>query len=230
MATEDLSDRPWLLVPGTLCTADVFDGFLDALGVPGTKRRYLELSFPSVEDYNADFNDVTEDTVVCGFSLGAIVAAHTADRMRPHSLILFGLNPFADDPDKAAARHALADDVKAVGGAAALKSRNPDVYGTTPDQTRAQIYSMADETAHMIEAQTQLALTRPGALPALSKARMSVLTLTGTRDTSAPAAQGRAAADAAPLSRFHALDGLGHFALLEDPAACAAAISSVEEV
>lgn len=225
MATRALFDRPWLLLPGTLCTRAVFDGVLDAMGVTVANRRYIDASRPCVEAYHADFDSVTKETIVCGFSLGAIIAAHFADRMAPHSLIVFGLNPFADDPGKAAGRQSLAHDVKTMGGAAALTARTPDVFGATPDQTRARIYAMADETAHLIDAQTQLALSRPGALSALAKAQSPVLSLTGSQDTSAPMAQGQAAADAAPMGQFHSLAGLGHFALLEDPGLCAAAIT-----
>jgi pimeloyl-ACP methyl ester carboxylesterase len=57
---------------------------------------------------------------------------------------------------------------------------------------------------------------------------MPVYALTGSRDKSAPVAQGRAAADAAPMGRFHALDNLGHFALIEDPQACADAIVQLD--
>lgn len=229
MATRHLSERPWLLLPGTLCTGAVFDGLLDALDVPETNRRYVDLSRPSVADYTADFDKVTEDTVVCGFSLGAIVAAHAADRLAAHSMILFGLNPFADDPCKATGRLELARDVKTLGGSAALKSRKPEVHGPSSEQSRKKIYDMADETAHLIAPQTQLALTRPGALATLAKAQVPVLALTGTRDCSAPVAQGRAAADAAPMGLFHPLEGLGHFALLENPAACATAILQAHE-
>jgi len=217
------------LLPGTLCTGAVFDGFLDALGVPSENRQYVELSRPCVDDYRPVFEAVTNETVVCGFSLGAIVAAHAADVMTPHRLILFGLNPFADDPGRAEARRMLANDVTTQGGGAALRSRKPDIFGAEPDQTHQQICKMAAKTAHLIDAQTQLALTRPGALAALAGAQMPVLSVTGTCDTSAPVAQGQAAADAAPLGSFYALDGLGHFALLENPQTCAAIVAQADQ-
>ena len=137
--------------------------------------------------------------------------------------------PYADDPAKAQSRRDLAADVKANGGAAALQMRAPEVHGQTPDKTREQIYAMADACASHIDAQTQLALTRSGALPALEKARMPVLSLTGSQDKSAPSAQGLAAAQAAPHGQFHCLEGLGHFALAEDPNTCAAALIQMME-
>lgn len=224
MATNDLSNRPWLLLPGTLCTTAVFDGFLAALGVGGRTRSHVTLDRPKLADYQSDFDRLHADTIICGFSLGAIVAAHFADQITANRMILFGINPYPDDPAKAPARHALAQDVKQRGGAAALETRLSDVSGPNPAATRALICQMAEHTSPHIAAQTQLALTRPGALPALAQAQMPVLAATGTQDHAAPPAQARAAAEAAPSGQFAALDGLGHFALLEDPKACAKAV------
>jgi pimeloyl-ACP methyl ester carboxylesterase len=224
MGTKGLVDSPWLLLPGTLCTTAVFDEMLDILGVPHSRRLHVPLDRPSIEDYRAPLAAVTTKTIVCGFSLGAIVAAHHAGKMTARSLILFGLNPYADVPAKVQSRHDLADDVKAHGGAAALRKRTLDVHGLMPEKTREKIYAMADASENQIEAQTQLALTRSGALPVLAKTHLPVLSLTGSQDTSAPAAQGMAAAQAAPNGHFRLLDGLGHFALLEDPETCAATL------
>lgn len=229
MATKGLADRPWVLLPGTLCTGAVFDPFLDGVGVAKVNRRYVELDRPDVEGYRDVFEEITPDTVVCGFSLGAIVAAHNADQMMPHALMLFGLNPFADDPDKAQWRHALSNDVQRLGGAAALSARNLDVFGATPDTTRDMVFAMAEQSTHSIVAQTELALTRPGALPALAGCTAPVFCLTGSRDFAAPSAQGRVAAKHAPNGRFHELNELGHFALMEDPDACAEVVCMIYE-
>lgn len=229
MATDDLTGRPWLLLPGTLCTSMVFDGVLEALGVGPDQCQTLLPDCPDISDYHDICARSGPDTVVCGFSLGAILAAHWADRLTAHRLVLFDLNPFADDPSKAKGRHDLAHDVATLGGAEAMASRLPPLSGATPDLARATILEMADHTAHLIDAQTQLALSRPGALKALSQARMPVLSLTGSEDTAAPPAQGRAAADAAPNGQFSPLAGLGHFALLEDPKACAVALTRMND-
>lgn len=229
MGTDDLSNRPWLLLPGTLCTQAVFDGFLDVLKVNPEQRQDVQMEWPSVEDYRDTFENLPEGAVVCGFSLGALVAAHHADRMRAHSLILFGVNPFPDDPVKEQPRRELARDVQALGGAVALRSRPLAVYGQTPKTTADLIYKMADISGNMIVEQTELAISRPGAFQALANATMPVLSLTGSLDQNAPYTQGQAAAQAAPDGRFDSLEGLGHFALLEDPIACAAAVAQLME-
>jgi pimeloyl-ACP methyl ester carboxylesterase len=229
MAIEDLLNRDWILLPGTLCTGDVFSGLLDELGVATKRRHAITLCHPTIEAYEDALTSHAKGAVFCGFSLGAIVAAHYADRLAAHSIILFGLNPLADDPAKAAGRLDLQRDVMAMGGACALMQRLPVLFGRNPDQTRAAILAMADATAPDSAAQTNLALTRPGAIAALSRALSPVLVLTGSEDQMAPAAQGQAAADAAPQGRFRSLARLGHYALLEDPIACAKAVIEMED-
>ena len=41
---------------------------------------------------------------------------------------------------------------------------------------------------------------------------------------------GKAVADAAPLDAFEEIEGLDHYALLEDPQSCAAATCAAEKV
>lgn len=225
MAIDDLTGRDWVLLPGTLCSGAIFGPFLDALGVAPARRHVIPLTRPSIEDYLPDLRGVTEGAVVCGFSLGAIVAAHLADRLPAAGMILFGLNPHADDPAKAPGRTALAADVAGQGGRAALATRLPPLGGADPEATRASLLEMAEACGADIDAQTALALTRPGALPALSRATMPVLTLTGSEDGQAPVDLARAAAQAASNGTFCALPGLGHYALAEDPVACARAVT-----
>lgn len=227
MDIDPADGRPWVLLPGTLCTGAVFDGFLDALGVPRQSRIVIDLQHPGVEDYADALAGVTPETIVCGFSLGAIVTAHLADRLAVSQILLFGVNPRADDPAKRDGRLDLARDVAKRGGALALRDRLPPMAGPNPEAALAQVLSMADETASLINAQTVLALSRPGALAALSGASCPVTMLTGTDDNQAPLHLAQEAASAAPQGRVVPLAGLGHYALMEDPAACARALSDV---
>jgi pimeloyl-ACP methyl ester carboxylesterase len=187
------------------------------------------LCHSTVAAYDRLLTSGTEDAVICGFSLGGIVAAHHADRLLAARIILFGLNPFPDDPSKTQGRLDLARDVMEKGAAAALRTRLPPLLGPDPDSARAAILAMAEVSAPDIEAQTNLALTRPGAMGALSQAHAPVLVLTGSKDQMAPTAQGQAAADAAPKGQFGLLAGLGHYALMEDPVACAQAVVAMED-
>ncbi len=221
MDIDALRDRLWVLLPGTLCTGAVFDGFLDAVGVPRASRRVIALRHPRIGDYTEALMAATPpDAVICGFSLGAIVAAHHADRLAAGTFLLFGLNPHADDPSKAEGRHALCRAVRISGAATALSTRLPAFNGPRADIAHATVLRMAGEAAGDIAAQTDLALHRPGALPALAGAHADVRFLTGSLDEQAPFARAQTAASVTPRGRAVRLDGLGHFALLEDPRAC----------
>lgn len=230
MGTDDLHLRPWLLLPGTLCTGAVFDRFLDALGVPVKLRQPVSLNHPTVEGYGGLLAGLSKETVVCGFSLGALVAAHHAHRMRASRMILFALNPFADQADRAGGRHALAREVAEKGGAVALAPRLPTLHGANPGAVRTAILAMADASAKDIDAHTRLALGRPGAMNALARAKPRLSILTGTEDHLSPVAMGQAAAQVAPHGCFHALPQLGHYALLENPEACAMAVHGMQEI
>ncbi len=226
MGIDPADGRPWILVPGTLCTGKVFGGLLDALGVPLAARHVVDLCHPCVDDYLADLNRRSDPrAIVCGFSLGAIVAAHLADRVKAAEYLLFGLNPHADDPAKREGRLDLARDVARTGGAAALAARLGPLAGPDPAGARRLILAMAEDSANRILAQTHLALGRPGALGALSRAGSPVTLLTGDLDTHAPVPLAQAAAQATPQGRLVLLPGLGHYALVEDPVACAAAVA-----
>jgi pimeloyl-ACP methyl ester carboxylesterase len=227
MGIERDDGRPWVLLPGTLCTGAVFDPFLDALGVPLASRHVIELDRPQIEDYLAPIKAIAHGgAVICGFSLGAIVAAHLVDRISAAECLFFGLNPRADDPAKRQDRLDLAAEVGREGGAVALARRLAPLAGPDPDAGRARILAMAEAATVHIHAQTRLALERPGAWGALERATMPVNMLTGTLDAQAPEALARDAAAAAPCGKLIRLDGLGHYALVEDPLACADAVRS----
>jgi len=227
--TKTLKTSRWILLPGTLCNASVFNPLLDALQVPQEQRIELLLTKPAVEDYQSYFeHDINSGDVICGFSLGAIVAAHHAHIINNASaLILFGINPHQDNPCKTDGRIALQNDVHSQGARAALQSRMPALNGPTPDKALAQILIMAEQTAEHIDAHTALALTRPGAFDSLRACKAPVYALTGDRDQQAPSEYASAAANTAPHGHCKLLEGLGHYAMIEDPATCAAAVESM---
>ena len=228
MGIEAFVERPWILLPGTLCTTDVFSGFLDALGVAMTLRTPITIAHPKIDDYE-DVLAVTmrPGAVVCGFSLGAIVAAHYADKLDASVLLLFGLNPRPDDPSKRSGRLELEQDVISLGAARALDKHMPQLFGPAPDNVRTTILDMSVRCEPFISAQTQLALSRPGALTALRRARCPVLVISGSEDNASPIDLAREAATNTPEGRVVRLPGLGHYALIEDPQTCSTAIAQI---
>lgn len=222
MAIDLAGGRPWVLVPGTLCTGAVFDPFLDALRVPRAARRVVDLDNDRIEDHLPVLRrELEPGAVLCGFSLGAIVVAHLADRLPASGMLHFGLNPRADSPEKREGRLELLRDVRNLGGEAALAARLGPLRGPDPEAAHELILAMAGEATEQIGAHTELALTRPGALPALSRTNVPMLFLTGTEDSQAPITLAEEAAAAAPQGKVQPLSGLGHYALVEDPETCA---------
>lgn len=218
----------WLLVPGTLCTPAIFEPLLKALEVPTENRDALTLDQPSIAAYRERLPArAAPGSIVCGFSLGAIVTAHCADLLaHVHAIVLFGINPYADAPERRAGRLSMRDQVAAKGARGFVEANPPPLFAGDVATARAAIAAMAAETETHLPAQTELALSRPSALPALNQCVTPVIILAGTNDTMTPLAQAAVAAEAAPYSQTIALDGLGHYALLEDPGACAKALRS----
>ncbi|MEO0496352.1 MAG: alpha/beta hydrolase [Pseudomonadota bacterium] len=223
--------RRWWLIPGTLCDASVFAPFLDALGVPLHSRNLIMLDRPAVGDYRDQLQDAVKGhDIVCGFSLGAIMVAHHADILpRGATLILFSATPMPDDPSKAEGRAHMRELVLQIGGAAAMRQLSPALFAANPAAILDTIATMAERTAPNIEPQTQLALSRPGALAALHASKAQVIALSGGRDTQTPAELAARIADAAPNGTAVTLDGLGHYALLEGSELCAEAVRGAME-
>lgn len=211
MDIHALHDRRWILLPGTLWTGAVFDGFLDALAVPRASRHVAALRHLRIKAYTEALMALTE--------VGAIVTADHADRLEADMILLFGLNPYDVDPSNADDRHALARAVLTTGSAAAPSLRLPPFRGPHPNVARAAILRMADESADDIAAQTDRALHRPGAFDILARASGHVVFLTGNLDEQAPFRPVRMAAAMTPHGRAVRLDGLGHYALPEEPRA-----------
>ncbi|HEY8593822.1 MAG TPA: alpha/beta hydrolase [Devosiaceae bacterium] len=228
MAIEALRDRRWILLPGTLCTGAVFEDFLDIAGVGEAQRDVIDMRHANVADYAEELAKVMRPgAVVCGFSLGAMVAAHHADWLDAALLLLFGVNPFPDDPKKLEGRRDLERAVHLDGGDKALRPLLPVFNNPHPELVEGRILDMAKQAAPMISAQTELAIGRPGALSILARTTCPTIVLTGDRDEQTPFALGEQAARAAPSGRAVPLAGLGHYALMEDPQACFAALSKV---
>ncbi|MFD0915216.1 alpha/beta fold hydrolase [Pseudahrensia aquimaris] len=221
----------WHLLPGTLCTAEVFSGFLDHLRVPVACRIPWEISQPSVDDYRQKFiQEIRSGDVVCGFSLGAIVAAHHADTLPADCpLILFGINPLPDAPTRKPDRESLRNDVTQYGGRAALANRLRDGKNAMSDDVIERILVMAEQSENLIDAQTQLALTRPGAMDALSQSQAHIIAISGRMDQQADPTHAVKIANSVLRGQFAVLPDVGHYMLLENAQVCANAVASAFE-
>jgi pimeloyl-ACP methyl ester carboxylesterase len=216
----------WILLPGTLCTGDVFAPLMQALRITAARQIVLALDAPDVLTYRARLVEtLCHRDVVCGFSLGAIAAAHAADVLeQAAALVLIGLNPRADAAEKRPGREGLRAATHAGELADTFASAASALFAQPTPALLDQVITMARGEAGNIDAQTTLAITRPSAFPALQKCTVPVVFVTGAKDRQTPPDLAHEAAQAAPGSALRLVPGLGHFCLLEDPAAVAMAI------
>ncbi|MEM1377099.1 MAG: alpha/beta hydrolase [Pseudomonadota bacterium] len=225
-AAGNAGQSNWVLLPGTLCTPDVFDPLLNNLGIGAQRRKFIELNRPDVADYRSDLTStITHGDVVCGFSLGAIVAVHNLDVLqRASAVILLACNPYADPPENRANRESIRDRV--IGGHAAdwVHEKAHTMMANVDMALVSTVISMAEETSHIIGAQTDLAAGRPGAVDEILSSSVPLFFVTGTEDQMTPAERIRDVTEKSRNAVLTEVAGLGHYALIENPAAVADAI------
>jgi pimeloyl-ACP methyl ester carboxylesterase len=216
----------WVLIPGTLCTSHVFNPLLEELAVERDACQFITPDAPDVRDYDARLREaVTGGEIVCGFSLGALILAHNLGALKAaKAVVLLASNPFPDPPGNSANRELVRDRVLA-GGAWDWVSENWAAMSATENEDLcALVASMAAETAHLIPAQTELAISRPGAEDQLAGTDLPLVFVTGSEDRLTPVDPIRKIVQNAGSAHLSVLDGLGHFALIEAPDRVAAAI------
>ena len=219
-------DGKWVLVPGTLCTGRVFDPILTQLRVNPGDCRVVSVDMPDVRDYEDRLRTtVSAGDIVCGFSLGALVLAHNLDALGAAcAVVLLASNPFPDPPGKRTNRETVRDRVMQGDAQGWIVDNWALMSSSRRTDLREFVASMAVETAHLIEAQTELALSRPGAEDQLANTDLPLVFVTGAEDRLTPAEPLQGIVAENPSAHLSVLNGLGHFALIEAPDRVAAAI------
>lgn len=228
MTTAISRSGHWVLVPGTLCTPDVFSPMLAQLKVPVEKRRYVAADAPFVGDYDAPLRAAVQDgDIVCGFSLGSLILAHNLDAIsKAKAVVLLSVNPLPDREGNRANREAMRDQVLA-GGARDWILDNWEAMSTDRGKDiKTFVADMAVRTTDLISAQTELAASRPGAEHALRHTNLPAVYVTGSEDKLTPPIQVESIASDNAFAAVSILEGLGHFALLEAPDRVAQAVAT----
>lgn len=224
--TPSIEQGKWVLLPGTLCTPAVFDPVLSALGVPDENRHPIDMDAPDVEKYAPRLRAaVTGGKMVCAFSLGSMVAAHNLNALSAaRAIVLLACNPLPDLPGNRANREAIRARVLQDGPRGWVEENWPAMSTSRGAEPRETVIRMAEETRALIPAQTELAASRPGAAMPLGETDLPLIFITGEADRLTPVEHIRPIVDSAPNAHLYILNGLGHFALLEDPGPVARAI------
>ncbi len=218
---------PILFLPGTLCDARVFDALSSQIAA--NRALYADLTADLSVDEAATriLASLPECFIAVGFSLGAIVALELAARApeRVTAMVLIAGNarnvPETDHPARRTAVLGV-EPGALVGQNLWSRSVHPANLGRrdVQDLVVAMARSCPPGTA---ERQTEIALSRSDSRSRLASLTMPVLILSGSNDMIAPEAFQLEMAQSLPDSDWTRVPDAGHFLLLEQPVACAAA-------
>jgi pimeloyl-ACP methyl ester carboxylesterase len=170
---------------------------------------------------------------IVGFSMGGYVALNLLRRSpgRLDAVALMDTLATADDETQRGTRLKMAEGVGEWGAARVAELMRPKLFGPvasqqTIDETVAVI-SASDPRA--IAAAQRAMAVRPDSTPLLPSIAIPTLVVVGADDAISPVGKMQAIADLIPRARFEVIQGAGHMAPLERPAAVNAALRSFLE-
>lgn len=163
--------------------------------------------------------------VVAGVSMGGYVAFAMLRRnaARVRALVLANTRMDADPPEGTAKRQAMLD-VIAREGSAGVARDMPPLLGASTMRERPELVarvraSVGEAPAEGMAAAVRAMMRRPGSEPALAAFGGPVLIVSGSEDTLTPPPLQHAMRAAAPAAVHEVIEGAGHLASLEAPAA-----------
>jgi len=170
--------------------------------------------------------DVNEPVVYCGLSMGGYIALQFwrrhADRLR--ALILCDSRAAADTQEAKEGRLAMAESVLCDGSRIAADAMLPKLFAEATRDQRPQLVDNIRQviltTSPRTIAAAQLGMAeRPDMTGELAAIDVPTLLVCGQFDAISPPDEMRTIAEAMPQSRFCQIDGAGHMAPMEAPAA-----------
>jgi len=224
------SSPPALLVPGTLCDDRLFAPMLAHLDLDATIAPPIAHATVG-EAGEAVLALAPPRFIAIGFSLGGFVCLDLLCRApeRITALVLISGNAQAIQPETAAARRDEVEFARDVGWAALIGQLWPRYVGQAfraKTALEAKLVAMAEAVGlERFAMQAELAISRPDRSAALRTSTVPYLVVSGFEDAMTPRERYRATANV-PRGHWTELEGVGHFAPLEAPAACASAITN----
>jgi pimeloyl-ACP methyl ester carboxylesterase len=221
----------WILLHGLLCDADTWSDFIGPLSRTG---HVLAARLSGIGSLPGAAQAVLEQAagplVVVGHSMGGRVALEMARQApeRVRGLVLMNTGYRGLGEGEIAKRQAIADAARA-GGIAAIADDWLD--GMIAPDTRGDAALMARMRAMVLRStvdsftgQIQALVERPDAADLLPRIACPALLMSGTHDRWSPLSRHEDMARRIPGAELGAIEGAGHMAPFEAPAACVARI------
>ncbi len=219
-SVETMNPLPVVFIPALLCDDALYQDAIARLG-DAIDPHILLSPKPTLDESAADILlRAPEKFALVGTSYGGNLALRVALSApeRVLRLVLSGCDPNAPEPggpDLAAGMKATPDAVIDMLAGLVVKPKHTDAKAVFCEMA-ARVGSDAGATQFRATASRREVTSRLGTLS------MPALVVWGEEDALAPAAGGKALADALPNAEFHAISDCGHLPSLEKPAEYAA--------
>jgi pimeloyl-ACP methyl ester carboxylesterase len=220
-----------VLVPGLVCTAELFAAQLPALWTRGPVTVASTLGGDSMAAIAADIlAQAPPRFALAGLSMGGYVAFEIL-RMAPERverLALLDTSPRPDAPEQSERRRGLMARLDVEAFEAVIE---PVLRGL-PAPARREDETLFQTNLRMAQAvgpdgfrrQTRAIIGRADSRPDLAGISIPTLVLVGDQDAVTPPEIAREMADAIPRARLSVIPDSGHVSTLEQPAAVSAAL------
>jgi len=223
-----------VLVPGLLCTADLFRDQIAALSGRADIHIADTMGMGTVQQMAEKvLQEIEGPFVAVGLSMGGYVALALAETA-PHRVSALGLlstNAGADTAAKKQQRRdliALSKMGKFKGVTPRLLPRLLSQTGQADDQLVARVMAMAEQVGQAnFTSQQEAIMGRPDRRGDLPRLAMPTLVLCGNEDILTPPEQSLEMAGLLADCDLRLLDGVGHLSSMEAPEAVSAAIVSL---
>lgn len=213
-----------LLIPGLLCTGDLFSPQTYALSQRVRAQISDHTTAASMPAIAASILATAPARfALCGLSMGGYIAFEILRQapQRVTRLALLDTSAKPDTPERSAARRQLVARAEAEGISAVSESLFPQWVHqrrAKDEPLKKVVTKMAEKTGVMKFARQMTAIAaRADSRPTLSSIRVPTLVLVGREDAATPVAEAEAIADGIAGSTLKVLDDCGHLSTLEQP-------------
>lgn len=223
---------PIILVPGQLCSSEVFAAQVSVLWPHGSVTVVNTLQWTAVADMASDILAAAPPVfALCGISMGGYIALELM-RQAPHrvaKLALLDTSARADTPEQSAARRTLLAQARNSPDFISFAVEALDHIMIPEHRGIEAIRAINQRMAAAIgldgfARQTEALIARPDSRPVLPTISVPTLVLVGDSDPVTPPHHSREMADAIQGARLVVVPECGHASTLEQPHAVSNAL------